>query len=312
MAMEFLTNKLLTGVFGYLFLIVLLWAILRLILLLISHFLKGYDTTEAPISIDIHINGVSHAVSYWSERGGRPYQEDRYQQSKGGCPGSSLYGVFDGHGGSRASQYCKEFMLQYAVNDAQIKIDPKIALRNAFFRVDAEFSAIARLRGMNDGSTAIVGLIQKGKIYVANAGDSRAILVKRGGRVAGMSIDHKPNREDEEIRIKSLGGKVVMWGRWRVQGVLAVSRAIGDVTLQPYVTCEPEILEKEITVEDEYLVLASDGVWDVMQNEEVGRFVQSSITKSGFETAARVLCDEAIALGSTDNVTALVIDLRVG
>ena len=55
------------------------------------------------------------------------------------------------------------------------------------------------------------------------------------------------SREDEERRIKQLGGKVIHWGRWRVQGVLAVSRAIGDVALQPYVTCEPEIIEKEIS-----------------------------------------------------------------
>jgi len=120
-----------------------------------------------------------------------------------------------------------------------------------------------------------------------------------------MSVDHKPNREDEEKRIRNLGGKIIHWGRWRVQGVLAVSRAIGDVTLQvsllllihvaldpalshsqsdylpslvvvwqPYVTSEPEILEKDIGPEDEFLVLASDGLWDVMRNEDVARQVR--------------------------------------
>lgn len=59
-------------------------------------------------------------------------------------------------------------------------------------------------------------------IYIA--GDSRCIIVQRGGKMRPMSVDHKPNREDEERRIVQLGGKVIHWGRWRVQGVLAVSR----------------------------------------------------------------------------------------
>ena len=85
-------------------------------------------------------------------------------------------------------------------------------------------------------------------------------------------------------------------------------RAIGDVALQPYVTCEPEILEKDIGAEDEYLVLASDGVWDVMRNEEVARFIGGK--KGEFLNLAKDLCSEALLLGSQDNVTALVIDLR--
>ncbi len=56
------------------------------------------------------------------------------------------------------------------------------------------------------------------------AGDSRAVMVHRGGRATPMSIDHHPDRKDEEIRIRKLGGKLIHWGRWRVEGVLAVSR----------------------------------------------------------------------------------------
>jgi serine/threonine protein phosphatase PrpC len=67
---------------------------------------------------------------------------------------------------------------------------------------------------------------------------------------------------------------VIFWGRWRVEGVLAVSRAIGDCSLKPYVTCDPEIVTHELRGEEDlYLVIASDGLWDVMSNEEVARFV---------------------------------------
>jgi protein phosphatase 1L len=205
---------------------------------------------------------VKYPVSYWSEKGGRPYQEDRHQQIRGkGSDDSSLYGVFDGHGGAKASQYCKDFLLQTIIKDPDFPTDINKALSRSFCKIDADFSAKAKIQLLTDGSTATVALIQNRVVYVANAGDSRAIIVQKGGKVKVMSIDHRPDRKDEELRIRKLGGKVIHWGRWRVEGVLAVSRAIGDVNLQPYVTCEPEILQKEIGPEDEYLVIASDGIF---------------------------------------------------
>ena len=261
----------------------------------------------------------------------------------------SLFGVFDGHGGYRAAQACKEELLQRIATDPALLLAPEKAIRNAFFRVDADFSAWARLEKHSDGSTAIVAVLQDGQITVGNAGDSRALLIKktpdtspRAG-ASGTSIhspqlsapsstanvsaganrqsayqvetlplssDHKPTRPDEESRIKKLGGKVTHWGRWRVQGVLAVSRAIGDVALQPYVTCEPEITAHTINPEEDlFLVLASDGVWDVMSNHDVGVTVMQAALTKRWEDVARELCHHAKALGSQDNVTAQVIDL---
>ncbi len=86
-------------------------------------------------------------------------------------------------------------------------------------------------------------------------------------------------------------------------------RSIGDVSLQPYVTCDPEIIEKKLEGDDEYLILASDGLWDVMDNEYVGKLVLNG-AKTSFLTIAKTLCTEAIILGSADNVTAMVIDLK--
>jgi protein phosphatase 1L len=88
-----------------------------------------------------------------------------------------------------------------------------------------------------------------------------------------------------------------------------VCRAIGDVSLQPYVTCEPEIEKKELTEEDEYLVLATDGVWDVLSNDQVAKLIRNTAPR-GFLECAKVLCSEALIMGSTDNVTVVVIDLR--
>ena len=118
------------------------------------------------------------------------------------------------------------------------------------------------------------------------------------------------HREDEERRIRSLGGEVSHWGRWRVQGILAVSRAIGDVSLQPFITCDPEIIECEKEDDFAYMVLASDGLWDVISNDAVGKFVIACQSKYEFVHIAKKLCNEALMLGSADNITVLIVDLR--
>lgn len=159
---------------GWCFFFAVLWLLLRALALTVRQTcLKRVDSQHheqqlQPHVVDIHINGVQHPVSYWSEKGGRPYQEDRHQELKGGAPGCSLYAVFDGHGGSRAAQYCKECLLQHVVADPHFRQDPARALKNAFYKTDAEFSAMAKVAQMTDGTTAVVGLVLNGRVYVAN------------------------------------------------------------------------------------------------------------------------------------------------
>ena len=133
-----------------------------------------------------------------------------------GTDDSSLYGVFDGHGGYKASQYCKDFLLQSIIKDEGFLIDIPKALTRTFFKVDADFSAKAKIQMLTDGTTATVALIQNRTVYVANAGDSRGIIVQKGGKVKVMSLDHRPDRKDEEKRIRKLGGKVIHWGKCNI------------------------------------------------------------------------------------------------
>ena len=91
--------------------------------------------TEPPQKVDPFVNGVKYPVSYWTEKGGRPYQEDRHQEMKGsGATDSSLYGVFDGHGGYRASQYCKDYLLKCIAGDAEFEENPAKAMFRSFFK----------------------------------------------------------------------------------------------------------------------------------------------------------------------------------
>jgi protein phosphatase 1L len=141
------------------------------------------------------------------------------------------------------------------------------------------------------------------RLLVANVGDSRAVIC-RGGEAFALSSDHKPNRADERQRIEDAGG-VVMWaGTWRVGGVLAVSRAFGDRLLKRYVVAEPEIQEDVIQKGVDFLILASDGLWDVVTNQEAVSMVKSI---ENTEEAANKLTEEAYRRGSADNITCVIV-----
>lgn len=222
---------------------------------------------------------------------------------------ASLYAVFDGHGGALASEFCAQELPRYVVGSEEgWEVATKAALRDAFMKTDAAFVKATEGTNRLDGTTALVALIRGTQLFVANAGDSRAILVQRGARVVPLSRDHKPSLPDELQRITEMGGKVIFWGRWRVEGILAVSRAIGDMHLKPYVTPEPEVTEWEVAEDDLFLILASDGIWDVLSNEMVAAFVVNH--SHDVKLAAKRLCREASLNGSMDNLCAVVIDLR--
>ena len=222
----------------------------------------------------------------------------------------SLYGVFDGHGGSEAAQYCKDQMGKALVKAVNFPQQPEKALTEAILGIDKDYLRSANVPPYrDDGTTLIVAMTQGKTITVANVGDSRAVLVKCDGSVDPLSYDHKPNGDSEKARIESLGGKVVFWGVWRVEGVLAVSRAIGDRMLKKYVSAQPDFLSVEVTHDDTYMVIASDGLWDVIENDEVGRLCSKIKNAS---KAAIYLANEAYKRGSADNICVLVVDLRTG
>jgi serine/threonine protein phosphatase PrpC len=190
-------------------------------------------------------------------------------------------------------------------------------MKNAFVTIDEDFVNT----GQTDGTTACaVSIVGGRRVVCANAGDSRAIVVRRDGSIVRLSRDHKPGIPDETRRISELGGRVIYWGRWRVEGLLAVSRSIGDASLKPYITAEPEICEYDIGRDDWFLILSSDGVWDVMDNEEAAHVVIASscamedgklkIDTDRFKWAARNLCEHARSCGSSDNFSCVVVDLK--
>eukprot|EP00249_Psilotum_nudum_P022907 c28687_g2_i4 orf=466-2238(+) len=269
-----------------------------------------------------------------------------------------FFGVYDGHGGAQASTYCEQ-RLHNALAEEIIKVASlvkednngsdscgwasrwKSAMTACFLKMDTEVGGVCPHGKCSDfagssnccsdtvapgaaGSTAVVAVVSPCQMIIANCGDSRAVL-SRAGKAIALSRDHKPEREDERSRIEAAGGRVVNWDGYRVGGLLAMSRAIGDRFLKPYVIAEPEVICIERTEDDECLILASDGLWDVVSNDvacdvarrcliiarrklESGRLPPTDGTPA--TTAAALLTKLALAKGSKDNISVVVVDFK--
>ncbi|XP_047329372.1 protein phosphatase 2C 37-like [Impatiens glandulifera] len=241
-----------------------------------------------------------------------------------------FFGVYDGHGCSHVAMKCKDrfhgiVKEELEGADEEEVIIWKELMDRSFSRMDRE--AVVHVSSSNCrcelqpprcdavGSTAVVALVTPEKIVVSNCGDSRAVLC-RNAVATPLSSDHKPDRPDELDRIEKAGGRVIYWDGARVLGVLAMSRAIGDHYLKPFVISEPEVTVTDRTAEDEFLILASDGLWDVVSNETACAVVRMCLLSGAgggdkaCSDASIVLTRLALARHSSDNVSVLVVDLR--
>jgi len=245
------------------------------------------------------------SYGYASYQGRRATMEDFYDAKISKIDGHmvGLFGVFDGHGGSRAAEYLKQHLFDNLISHPKFMTDTKLAITEIYQQTDAEFLKASSSIYRDDGSTASTAVLVGHNLYVANVGDSRAVMSKAGEAIP-LSEDHKPNRSDERERIEQAGGNVMWAGTWRVGGVLAVSRAFGNRLLKQYVVAEPEIQEAIIDDDFELFVIASDGLWDVITNEDAIALVKAIEDP---EVAAKKLIETAYGKGSADNITSVVV-----
>eukprot|EP00668_Euglena_longa_P035846 GGOE01046063.1.p1 GENE.GGOE01046063.1~~GGOE01046063.1.p1 ORF type:complete len:531 (-),score=92.59 GGOE01046063.1:225-1817(-) len=244
------------------------------------------------------------------ERGTRPYLEDTTAAKV--FDSGLLLGVFDGHGGGKASDYCRTHLLENIATWLGTRPDNiPAAITAAFRQTDDQFIELARHYGWPDGSTAAVACIREGWLHVAHCGDTRMLLVREG--TAGYSMlteDHRPSQPREHERILQAGGQVqVRAGDTArvVPGFLAVSRSIGDVRAKPVVIADPEVQSLQMDRSWRALVLATDGLWDVVSPALCADICLRSVTA---HQAADQLVTTAVAMQSTDNITALVVLIR--
>lgn len=221
--------------------------------------------------------------------------------------------LFNGGGG------LQRMSLAELDSDAAVDITKVLvtnALRASFHLTDGELAGTDA--GEYVGATAVVAVIGKQQIWVAHCGDSRAVMQRNGDSMA-LTMDHKPDREDEGARIRAAGGRIVQnGGTKRVMGMLAMSRSIGDHYLRPYVIAEPEISCVDRLPDDEVLILATDGLWDVFSSTEATSLASRCISRSkergmsrhaACRVSASILVKAAMERGSRDNITVIVVDI---
>ncbi|CAF2241359.1 unnamed protein product [Rotaria magnacalcarata] len=173
--------------------------------------------------------------------------------------------------------------------------------------------------GSSSGCTAVVTLLRDKQLFVANAGDSRCVVC-RNGRAIEMSIDHKPEDIEERTRIEKAGYKVTLDGR--VSGGLNLSRAIGDhaykktAKLPPEeqaITALPDIRILTLEDQDEFMVIACDGIWNFMSSQDVVDFVRPRLKKKQISEICEELFMHCLAPNTSgdgtgcDNMTAIIV-----
>jgi serine/threonine protein phosphatase PrpC len=309
----------------------------------------GHDSPVA-VTGNFTIGNQRVGMGHSSVQGLRPSMEDEVIMTHNIVVPSSmpnsfqhapliLLAVIDGHGGRACAEFVRDNLVDnFRVELSRCKSIPE-AIRQAFLNTDNEFLNLIQgdhsrqnsnssrsggpygptlsLNGMQgdmSGSTLCAVVIDLGSktLWCANVGDSRCVLARARNNNVALSSDHKASRPDEVQRVEQAGGFVVYS---RLLGELAVSRAMGDISYKRHgkelVIADPEITTTSLKDDDEFVVVACDGIWDVMSNDEAMEFVRGMLKKPNMtaQKVAEALTTKALQMRSSDNVSCLVLVL---
>lgn len=218
-----------------------------------------------------------------------------------------LFAIFDGHLGHEVPAYLQKHLFPNILKEEEFWSDPTRAIMKAYEKADQAILSHSSDDMARGGSTAVTAILINGRwLWVANLGDSRAVL-SRGGQAIQMSVDHEPSKEKRSIESKGgfvskLPGDVA-----RVNGQLAVSRAFGDKSVKSHLISEPDISPADIDENTDILILASDGIWKVMSNQDA---VDIAKRFKDPQRAAKQLTTEALKRDSKDDISCVVIRFR--
>ena len=224
----------------------------------------------------------------------------------------NYYAVYDGHGGKQISSFLEKELHNYFLlpNIDYLNLcSLKKYIKNVYGHLQKKLDIEYRDKAYKTGSTALVLILfndteQNKHLYIINLGDCRSILCNKKLKSIQLSQDHKPNSDTERKRLEKLGGKIYFDGYdYRIE-TLSVSRAFGDIDTKPYITHIPEIFKIKLNKEDKFFVIACDGLWDVMSNQEVIDFINNNKNKRC--NLSKKLAEHAIEKGSTDNISVII------
>ena len=234
----------------------------------------------------------------------REYMEDKGKSIDGfnNDNNNGIFCIFDGHGGKEVSTFLQKNIINYLKEIFTDENNMENNFINLFNQIDEKFNTEFYSQ---IGSTACIVYItrenSKKCFYCANIGDTRCVLINKNG-VKRISYDDRAIDKIENERVKSSGG-IIFGGR--VYGQLMLTRAFGDSGLKKYgVICMPHINKVDINLDDKYIIIASDGVWDVLNENEIYNF--SLIAKNSKELCDTIV-ENSINKGSMDNISCFVI-----
>lgn len=249
-------------------------------------------------------------------------------------PNCSIFCIFDGHCGYQCADYLKDNMIRYIIQNKYFPNEPIKALQYGYKKAEDEYYQQTTISNGESGSCALVALIFDDKVYVANVGDSKAMISMRGGNdYTILSKDHKPDDPEEKQRIEFNGGKVYqekislnqyitskdsisnelyLLGPSRIiPGYLSVSRTIGDYSIKQenseMIIATPSIEVYSIDKKCEYLIMGSDGVFERMSHSDIIQCV--SLCKDCGDSADLIL-KTAMKRNAIDNLSVIVIQFR--
>eukprot|EP00040_Diaphanoeca_grandis_P042050 m.264049 g.264049 ORF g.264049 m.264049 type:complete len:356 (+) comp53642_c0_seq1:332-1399(+) len=287
--------------------------------------------TKPLTKIDISHNEYDKVHPHYcfaSMQGWRAKMEDFSIASVNFLPGYSYFAVLDGHAGAYPAHQGSLRLTDLLKDNLQPVHAARVfdleaattAIETAFYELDTQLRDEMVPTDPNEkrqrgGTTVTSVLVMPDRYLFINCGDSRVILSKAGA-LNFESKDHKPNNPEEVVRVQCAGGFVA---RGRVNGTLAVSRALGDFDYKPrpdvlQVSNVPDVVEVMRSTDDDFMVLASDGVWDVLRSRNavinVGKALfkkNRKITSVTLRTACKGVVAKSFKDGSYDNITAMIV-----
>ena len=279
------------------------------------------NSTEHLLNNILYSRKYLYKINYGSSsiQGKRDHMEDYKRVVRINIPNIKtcyLIILCDGHAGHR----CANFITQVlpTLMEQKLKVLPsnysnslvQENIQSIMNGLDSSFEQV----NDNSGATCVCALFIDNDMYISNVGDSRCIIGNTSNELLFSTVDHKPDNGIEINRIEQHGGKIINIDVPRVYidenvNGLAMSRAIGDLSYKQkanIVITEPDITFKNIISNDEFIILASDGLWDVISNTEAIYYVNKYLTKISLKQIAIKLSDLALKKGSTDNITIVI------
>ncbi|KAM3724382.1 Protein phosphatase fem-2 [Dirofilaria immitis] len=263
--------------------------------------------------------------SYCAQKNRRSKMEDRavllpslsiIEPAKGDCRDhDAFFAVFDGHNGVDCANYASSHFARCLIENAQYALgQTENIMKNAFTELDKRLTARCKNEHIKGGTTAVCAFLRARRhLCVGWCGDS-AVAVLRKDAVRTLSSAHSPDVPEEVRRIEEAGGMVVpIQGELRVNGILNLTRSLGDIDGRPMISPEPDILSFDLDNSEYLLLLSCDGVWDSLSEQavhsHVAQFVRTN-SQENYGKLAEFIVDRARETGATDNLTLICVFLR--